>query len=137
MSKIKNELATRCELAMMGKVIPCNIDEAQAMTDYILTTMKASYPETELEVDILKDHLHQYSDNSKVKYITTNKMSIMSDEFFCITYLIDDEEEPFPEDLATQDGVLCYVYNLTAPELSEFGYCFFEKKNDTYYHRIA
>lgn len=36
MGKIKNEMATRCELALMGKVIPCNNDEVQMMTCYII-----------------------------------------------------------------------------------------------------
>ena len=40
MSKVKSEMATRCELALMGKVVPVNNnDEVQAMTDYIYSAM--------------------------------------------------------------------------------------------------
>lgn len=134
MSKIKNEYATRCELAMMGKVVPINNnDEVQVMTEYILDTIGSTYCDIQKDLDIMKDHLHKYSDNSTVKHMVVNTLG----EFAMICYLLDDQEEPYPEDLATPDGVLCYVYNVNDPFLSEFGYCFFEKRNDNYYHRIG
>ena len=40
MSKVKSEMATRCELALMGKVVPVNSnDEVQMMTCYLLDAM--------------------------------------------------------------------------------------------------
>ena len=133
MSKIKNELATRCELALMGKVVPCNNDEVQAMVNYILTVIGSTYADIDRDVDIINHHLNKYSKNNKVKYIVVNTL----DDFAMISFLIDDEEEPFPDDLATPDGVLCYVYNVNDAFMSEFGYCFFEKREDQYYHRIG
>ena len=130
--KIKKELATKCELAMMGKVIPCNNEEVQAMTEYIITTLKASNEYLEMEEDILSK-INQYG-NHRVKYLVCN---VIMGEFNCITFLLDDDEEPIPQDLETDDGVFCYVYNVTDPMLSELGCCFFEKKADNYYHRIA
>ena len=34
------------------------------------------------------------------------------------------------------DGVLTYVHNYDGPDMSELGYCFFEKQGNTY-HRIG
>ena len=132
MSKIKNELATRCELALMGKVIPCNNSEVQAMIDYIITVLRASNEYLDEEKDILSK-INAYGDH-RVKYLVCN--TIMG-EFNCITFLLDDDEEPIPQDLETDDGVFCYVYNVTDPMLSELGCCFFEKKQDNYYHRVG
>lgn len=133
MSNMKREMETKCELAMMGKVVPCNNDEAQAMTEYILTVIGSTYANIDKDVDIINYHLNKYSKNNKVRHLVVNTAG----EFVMIAYLIDDEEEPYPEDLATQDGVLCYVYNVNDPFLSEFGYCFFELREDNYYHRIG
>ena len=45
MSKVKSEMATRCELALMGKVVPVNSnDEVQLMTEYILSAMGHEEP---------------------------------------------------------------------------------------------
>ena len=39
--KIKSEMATRCELAMMGKVVPVNDNsEVQVMTEYIISVLQ-------------------------------------------------------------------------------------------------
>ena len=136
MSKIKKELATKCELALMGKVIPCNNDEVQAMTDYIITVLRASNEYLDEEKDILSK-INQYSEQGRelqVKYLVCN--TIMG-EFNCITFLLDDDGEPEPLDLANHEDVFCYVYNVTDPMLSELGYCYFEKKQDHFYHRVG
>ena len=139
MSKIKSEMATRCELAMMGKVVPVNSnDEVQAMTEYIY---KAMGNENEL-VDILKNAINRYHEN-KVKYLVCNMIMDMP----CITYLLDsgvaeDDENyypaPFEEDYGTGTPcAFCYVFNTASDWCSEFGDCFFKKKSDGYYHRVS
>lgn len=137
----KQVVATKGELALMGKTIECtNKEEAVAITDYILTVLRASFPEIDpkLNGEVLIDkYVNRYSDEDsrlEVKHIVCNTLM---DMFRVITFLVDDGEEPYPDDLATEDGVLCYVYNVNAPELSELGYCFFAKKSDNYYHRIG
>lgn len=139
MKKITREMATRCELAMMGKVVPINSnDEVQVMTEYIVYALKG---EVNLE-DILKNAINRYHEN-QVKYIVTNRVMGMP----CITYLLDsgvknDSEDyypaPFEEDYGT--GYPCafsYVFNLESDWCSEFGDVFFEKKSDGYYHRAS
>lgn len=142
MSKIKNEMATRCELAMMGRVVPVNSnDEVQTLTEYITTVIKGE-EYTDNLVDILENAICKYHQN-KVKYIVCNTVMGMP----CITYLLDsgvdkDDEEyypaPFEEDYGT--GCPCafsYVFNLDCDWCSEFGDVFFRKDRDGFYHRAS
>lgn len=136
--KTTKEMATRCELAMMGKVVPVNDNsEVQAMTAYIVNVITGN---TDKLVDILENAINHYQEN-KVKYIVCNTVMDMP----CITYLLDsgvdkDHEDyypaPFEEDYGTGfPSAFCYVFNLASDWCSEFGDCFFEKRRDGYYHR--
>ena len=140
MSKIKSEMATRCELAMMGKVIPVNDNsEVQSMTEYIVTVIKGDAKNL---VDILENAICKYNDN-KVKYLVVNTVHGMP----CITYLLDsgvdkDHEDyypaPFEEDYGSgYPASFCYSFNLDSDWCSEFGDCFFQKQRDGYYHRVS
>lgn len=139
MSKIKSEMATRCELALMGKVVPVyNNDEVQSMTEYITKVIKGD--EVKL-VEIIKE-INRYQEN-RVTYLVVNRVMGMP----CITYLLDsglteDDEDyypaPFVEDYCTGTPcAFCYVFNLESDWCSEFGDCFFEQKSDGYYHRVS
>ena len=141
MSKMKREMEARCELAMMGKVIPVNDNsEVQAMTEYIVTVLTGDASNL---VDIMENAINRYQ-NNVVKYIVCNRVQGMN----CITYLLDSgiedpEDEywypaPFEEDYGTPyKCAFCYVFNLESDWCSEFGDCFFEKKSDGYYHRVS
>ena len=139
MSKVKQEMMTRCELALMGKVVPVNSnDEVQAMTEYIYSAM--GYDPNKL-VDILENAINKYQTN-EVKYLVYNTVMDMK----CITYLLastsDDEEESYPAPFETDYGTgypcaFCYVFNTESDWCSEFGDCFFEKKSDGFYHRAS
>lgn len=139
MSKIKNEMATRCELALMGKVVPCTNDEVQAMTEYILSAIGKNPDHL---VNILENAIQRYQKN-EVKYIVTNTVMGMK----CITYLLDsgvekDHEEYYPAPFETDYGTgypcaFCYVFNTESDWCSEFGDAFFQKQLDGYYHRVS
>lgn len=139
MSKIKSEMATRCELALMGKVVPCVNDEVQVMTEYIL---KAMGKDTTHLVNILEESIQRYHKN-EVKYIVTNTIHGMK----CITYLLDsgvdkEDEEYYPAPFETDYGTgypvaFSYVFNTENDWCSEFGDAFFEKQSDGYYHRVS
>ena len=139
MSKVKQEMETRCELALMGKVVPVNSnDEVQAMTEYILSAMGHEEPLIE---DFVSKSINKYGQNN-VKYLVCNTVMDMN----CITYLLesasDDEEEQYPAPFEEDYGsgypcAFCYVYNTNSDWCSEFGDCFFEKKSDGYYHRVS
>lgn len=140
MSKVKSEMATRCELALMGKVVPVNSnDEVQMMTCYLLDAMGRDSSKC---VDILGNAICKYSKTNEVKYLVCNTVMGMK----CITYLLastsDNEEEKFPAPFEEDYGsgypsAFCYVFNTESDWCSEFGDAFFEKKSDGYYHRVS
>lgn len=140
MSKVKSEMATRCELALMGKVVPVNSnDEVQMMTCYLLDAMGRDSSKC---VDILENAICKYSKTNEVKYLVCNTVMGMK----CITYLLastsDNEEEKFPAPFEEDYGsgypsAFCYVFNTENDWCSEFGDAFFEKKSDGYYHRVS
>lgn len=142
MSKVKQEMETRCELAMTGKVVEIRSnDEVQPMTQYIVTTLKGEEQADKL-VDILENAINRYHEN-KVKYLVCNRVQGM----LCITYLLDsgvdkDDENYYPAPFSEDYGsgypcAFCYVFNLDSDWCSEFGDCFFEKKADGFYHRVS
>lgn len=144
--KIKSEMATRCELAMMGKVVPVNDNsEVQVMTEYILRAMDmfdAYSPQ-----DIFHEEINKYSKagfKNNVKYLVTNTVEGMR----CITYLLESEDKdpegdyyypaPFEEDYGSGfPSAFCYIYNVDCDWCSELGDCFFEKQSDGFYHRAS
>ena len=136
MKTIKNEAITRCELALMGKVVPVySNDEVQSMTDYILEVLDRD--DEFKDLDIIEERICRYCKNNEVKYIVVNTIL---DTMRCITYLIDTNEEgepaPLEEDWGT--GFPCsfsYCFNIDADECSEFGDTFYSKEADGYYHR--
>lgn len=139
MGKMKQEMATRCELAMMGKVVTCNNDEVQSMTEYIFSAMGKDASNL---VNILEDTIQKYSKDNNVKHLVCNTVMDMK----CITYLLesssDDEEERYPAPFEEDYGsgypcAFCFVFNTDSDWCSEFGDCFFEKKSDGYYHRVS
>lgn len=120
---------TKAELAMIGLVVQCdNENECVYMTDYILKTLGK---ET-LGRDILTDYINRHG-NFNVKYLVVNHQEDMN----MITYLLDSEKESVPEDITTNDGVFCYVYNISIPYYSELGYSFFERTKSGFYRRIS
>lgn len=138
MSKIKSEMASRCELALMGKVVPCVNDEVQQMTSYIYEALGRNLRDE----NVLDNQIRKYSKENLVKYLVCNTVEGMR----CITYLLEtetkDEEEYFPAPFDTDYGsgypcAFCYVLNVDFDEFSEFGDCFFEKRSDGYYHRVS
>lgn len=139
MSKVKDEMATRCELALMGKVVEVHGNsEVQAMTDYILSAMGKF--EQYKDLDIIQHRICKYNETNEVKYLVCN--TVMG-SMKCITYLIDTHEEDEPKPFETDYGTgspcsFCYVFNTDDDEMcSEFGDCFFQKRADNFYHRVS
>lgn len=139
MSKVKSEMATRCELALMGKVVPVNSnDEVQPMTEYLFSAMGNDPSKL---VNILENAINRFGKND-VKYLVCNTVMDMK----CITYLLasasEDEEDKYPAPFEEDYGSgypcsFCYVFNTENDWCSEFGDCFFEKRADGYYHRVS
>ena len=134
MKKMTSEMATRCELALMGKVIPVNSnDEVNEMTNYILRAIGNDRAE---DVNIM-EQIHYFTKKNEVKYLVCNTLY---GEFKCITYLLKSPGVPAPLKQTYGTGYpcsFCYVFNTDVEFLSEFGDCFFEKKSDGFYHRAS
>ena len=139
MSKVKQEAETRCELALMGKVVKVNSnDEVQFMTEYIMNVLDVEYDFS--DIDMIKEHIDKYESGNKVEYLVVNTVMDMK----CITFLLsnDDPEQgipyPFEEDYGSgYPSAFCYVFNTDFTDFSEFGDCFFEKQSDGFYHRVS
>ena len=135
MSKIKQEMETRCELALMGKVQECNNDEVEFFFNYMKSA--CGYEEQYNDLDVVKDRICKYSKN-KVRYITSYRLYDMP----CICFLLenDDEEDDYPAPFEESYGTpykcaFCYVLKLADDDMcSEFGDVFFSKKSDGFYH---
>ena len=144
MSKVINEIATRCELALKGLVVPVRHDsEVQIMFDYILSACSSDPSRYEGADDVLTNRIRQYSDTNDVAFIVTNTVFGMK----CITFLLKssakDEDERFPDPLEESYGTpykaaMCYVFNIDGDEqCSEFGDVFFQKQPDGFFHRVG
>lgn len=122
----------RAELAMLGCVQTVeDRGDLVLIVNYIISELKdEQYPDG---ISLLKPIL---KDRYEVKYISCTTIHGMR----CINLCLETEglPAPFEEDYGSgYPCSFCYVLNLDAPEFSEFGDCFFEKKSDGYYHRIS
>lgn len=126
----------KAELALMGKCVSVESEEeVRFITKYIL---KVFQKDEALSLDIYKDHIHRYNNTSKVTHIGTCRVFSMPCVVYCIDTQDGDTPKPFEEDYGSgYPCSFCYVFNIAAPDLSEFGDCFFEKRADGYYHRVS
>lgn len=121
----------KAEMMLMGLVTPVESrEEAQEMTDYILNVVRKGRSED--EQDTAEDVMKGVSTDCEIKHMVVNTL----EDMVLITYLLDDGEEEYPEDLATRDGVFSYVYNVNISYFSELGYTFYNKVGD-HYKRIG
>ena len=134
--RVTADMATRCELALMGKVVPVKDNsEVQPMTEYILKAVGMfDYDSPE---DILGENINKYGEN-KVKYLVTNTLNGMK----VITFLLESPKKEYPAPFKTDYGTgypcaFSYVYNIDCDYYSELGDVFFKKMSDGYYHRAS
>lgn len=118
----KGELNAIAELALMGRAINLHDrDNLIYVIDYICRVLK----HTDSNGEQILDMAEKYLDKEKTKPIGLVCNTIGGD-MKCLTVIFKDfDGSPFQID--NEDGVLCYVYNFTAPDFSELGYCFFEE----------
>lgn len=133
-SSIRRIRELYCELAMTGCTVEVkNKENLVLMVNYIIKELKGEpYPEPS-GISLLKPVLKE---DYEVKYLSCTTVQGMR----CINLCLETEDlpKPFEEDYGSgYPCSFCYVLNLDAPEFSEFGDCFFEKKSDGYYHRIS
>ena len=138
MSKIKQEMETRCELALMGKVQACKTEEVEFFFNYIKSA--CGFEDQYNDIDVVKERIKRYTETNEVKYITTYRLYGMPCVCFLLESTSDDEEEKYPAPFEESYGTpykcaFCYVFNLADDYMcSEFGDVFFSKKSDGFYH---
>ena len=122
------------ELAMMGKFVPIReAREVDFITNYILDVFEKRGWINGEEIAKRIERV-----NAEVTHIGTCRVLGMP----CIVYVLyfrdDDMPKPFEEEYCGYKFATCYVFNMSADEeCSEFGDCFFEKREDGYYHRVS
>lgn len=144
MSKVADEIATRCELALQGKVMQVRDDsEVQVMFEYICSACSVEPSTMSGCDDVLNNRIRRYTKTNDVAYIVTNRVYGMR----VIAFLLKSRakgEDHFPDPLKHSYGVkghkcaFTYALNLDADDsCSEFGDCFFKKEADTFWHRVS
>lgn len=114
---MKRELATRCELALMGMTQPITKEELNEVIPYI-----ASAIGVKCDKDEVIETMFQYT-KATPKHFVMNTICGMQ----CLTVTLDDGETPYL--LEDEEGVFSSVYNFTFPDCSELGYSFFKVRN--------
>lgn len=127
----KGDLKAKAEVALMGRVVQVlDRENMEYVIDYIADVLKCP---THLGEDIYKKAT-RYTDLKKTVPVGISCSTLFRGEMRVINIVFKDKGKSLKLD--DPDGVLCYVYNFDAPDLSELGYCFFER-NGNAYHRIG
>lgn len=119
------ELATKCEMALMGITQPITKAELELAIPYI-----ASAIGVECDTKEVMHQLFKYTESTPKHFV----MNTIMGEMMCLTVTLDDGETPYCLD--DEDGVISTVYNFTYPDCSEMGYTYFAKR-DGVFKRIA
>lgn len=121
------------EMSMRGYPIPvANEEHLTHMVKYCLKVLKSDVYQTEEDLitrtnEIVADALTKYnSDRDK-----SIKWFVVNDSMFGVmmTFVRSKGELTLKNGKMKSSGVLAWVENIDAPDCSELGYVFFEKKN--------
>lgn len=137
MSNQKMKWNTDAEMSLMGHVITVTSDDhLKHLVEYVLTTLKASYPSIDEETaeEVLAE-AYKYNEEE----VAISHFCVSSTDFgILLTFVRDDELPDYKlESLINPYGVLAYVYNIACPFCSELGYVFFDKRENGKISRVA
>ena len=125
------ELNARAECAMLGMVVQAFKKESlEYMLGYIARTLGCE----EATGAEIYAKATEFIDPTKTEAVNLSCSTIYGTDRVA-NIVFRDKDKPFVLD--DPDGVLCYTYNFTYPDCSELGYCYFEKKGLSDYHRIG
>ena len=114
--------------ALTGSLVSCNNEEAKDLLDAIKVIQGFNFDSEEIIRKALR-----YCIKGTIQYLIVN--TVMGDVH--ISLIIGTPEHPVPEDLATEEGVFAYVYNVSYDYDSELGYVFLKKSESGSYKRIG
>lgn len=125
---------TDAEMCMMGYPVAVESEEhLKHMIGYILWTLKSDLYENRPES--LESRTKEIVDNAMNKYNSSKDKSIkyivVNDSMYgvLLTCVRDKSPLTLKSGKMKPSGVLAWVENIDAPQSSELGYVFFEKKN--------
>lgn len=129
----KGELNAKAELALMGRITPIrDKDNIVYMLDYIAKTIEGN--DKYMTGEEIYNEAVRYVDLKETMIVGLSCCTVMG--MSCVNVIFKDiKDTKFKLD--DEDGVLTHVHNFGGPDLSELGYCYFEKAGGGFYHRIA
>ena len=127
----KGELNAKSELALMGLVVQIlDKENMEYALDYIAKVLKR----TEMTGAEIYAEATKYTDPKETEPVGLSTSTLFGGEFRVVNIIFKDKDKTLKLD--DPDGVLCHVHNFDAPDCSELGYCFFERRGSSY-HRIG
>ena len=130
MKLTNSKWSTDAEMSMMGFTISIESEEHLSyLVQYVLNTLKSEfhYDVEEKTKEVVENATRKYnSDKDKsIKWFTCNSTMFGT----CLTFVRDKSKLTLKSGKMNPRGSLAWVENLDAPDCSELGYVFFEKKN--------
>lgn len=121
------------EMSMRG--YPIAIESTEQLTHMVKYCLQVLKGEDYREVQNLNHRAKEIVDNAQFKYNSSKDKSIkwfvVNDSMFGVmmTFVRSKGELTLKSGKMKQGGILAWVENIDAPDCSELGYVFFEKKN--------
>ena len=130
---------TKCELALMGKLVPFSDEEVVEAVEYMMSAMGI---ERSFNKNFVEQVIQKYNKDNHVDGIVCHTVYGLRCITFCLKYSGKDKDYAYPAPLEEDWGTgypsaFSYVLNLDCDWCSEFGDSFFEKREDGYYHRVS
>lgn len=127
----KGELNAKAEIALMGITVQVlDRENMEYVLDYIAKVLNC----TEMTGEEIYDEAVQYVDLEETVPVGLSCSTLFGGEFRVVNIIFKDKGKALR--MTDPDGVLCHVHNFDAPDCSELGYAFFERKGSSY-HRIG
>ena len=127
----KGDLNAKSELALMGRVVQIlDRENMKYVLDYIAKVLNC----TEMTGKEIYDEATKYTDPKETEPVGLSTSTLFGGEMRVVNIVFKDRGKSLKLD--DPDGVLCHVHNFDAPDCSELGYCFFERRGSSY-HRIG
>ena len=137
LKKYDTELLVASVAVVKGSLVTRSVTtKLEVVSDYIIGALCES---EELREVVHEKALKNVFERYTVVGICVNTVMDMK----VITYVLLDEEtgyNPVPDNMSEDVGKnyqFCYVLNTSVPEFSEYGDCFFEKREDDTIHRVS
>ena len=121
------------EMSMMG--YPIAVESTEHLTHMVKYCLRTLKSDVYSDDDSRASRAEEIVENAQSKYNSskdkTIKWFVVNDSMFGVmmTFVRDKGELTLKSGKMKSNGVLAWVENIDAPDCSELGYVFFEKKN--------